>query len=115
MPLVCYHDTTPYNINQDRADIILRTISDPAKRKIISCIKSEPKTVIQISKEIDLPVSTVYRKIGVLQEDKLLIASAGIHTIKNKKEFKYKSKIRKAVMVFEDDTLDFKVYSNMRD
>jgi len=72
MALVCYHGETPYKINQDRADVILKTMLDHDRRKIISCIKNESKTVIQISQETGLSISSVYRKIRELDEKKLL-------------------------------------------
>ncbi len=114
MTLVCYHGTTPYSINQERVDLILKTLSDPDRRKIIGCIKNESKTVIQISKDTGLPVSNVYRKIGELDAKKLLISSGVVSAEKNRKEFKYKSKIRKVVVEFDDDVFDVKIYSNMR-
>ena len=113
MPLVCYHGTNPYNISQDRVNLILEVLADPDKRKIISCIKNESKTVSQISKETGLPISNVYRKIGGLEENKLLISSAMVSSEKSRKEFTYKSKVRKVVVTF-DDVLDVKVYSNLR-
>jgi len=114
MALVCYHGETPYKINQDRVDVILKTMLDQDRRKIISCIKNESKTVIQISKETGLSISSVYRKIRELDEKKLLFLSGDIN-LHRKKEFRYKSKIRKVVVVFEKDVTDVKVYSNLRE
>ena len=114
MTLVCYHGSTPYNINQERADLILKIISDPDRRKIISCIKNESKTVIQISKETGLSISSVYRKIRDLDEKKLLFLSGDIN-LHRKREFRYKSKIRKVVVVFDQNVMDVKVYSNLRE
>ncbi len=114
MALVCYHGKTPYKINQDRVDVILKTMLDQDRRKIISCIKNESKTVIQISKETGLSISSVYRKIRELDEKKLLFLSGDIN-LHRKKEFRYKSKIRKVVVVFEKDVTDVKVYSNLRE
>ena len=87
-------------MNQDRVDVILKTMLDQDRRKIISCIKNESKTVIQISKETGLSISSVYRKIRELDEKKLLFLSGDIN-LHRKKEFRYKSKIRKVVVVFE--------------
>ncbi len=114
MALVCYHGEIPYKINQDRVDVILKTMLDQDRRKIISCIKNESKTVIQISKETGLSISSVYRKIRELDEKKLLFLSGDIN-LHRKKEFRYKSKIRKVVVVFEKDVTDVKVYSNLRE
>ena len=114
MALVCYHGENPHRINQERADEILETVSDPYQRKIIGCIKDESKTVFQISKDAGIATSTVYRKIHKLDEKKLLISSGSI-TPQKKREFKYKSKIRKVVTVFDEDVIDVKIYTNLRD
>ncbi len=113
MALVCYHGEIPHKINQDRVDVILKTMLNQDRRKIISCIKNESKTISQISKETGLSISSVYRKIRELDEKKLLFLSGDIN-LHRKKEFRYKSKIRKVVVVFEKDVTDVKVYSNLR-
>ena len=114
MALVCYHGKNPHIIDQERADIILNAISDVERRKIITSIKNQFKTVNEISEKTELSTSTVYRKIKELNEKNLLISSSQI--LKNgKREFSYKSKIQRVEMNFEYDTLDVKIYTNLRD
>ncbi|MCH7647806.1 MAG: winged helix-turn-helix transcriptional regulator [Thaumarchaeota archaeon] len=114
MALVCYHGETPHKINQDRADVILKIILDKERRKIIFCISNESKTQSQISKETGLSISSVYRRIHDLNEKELLILSGNIN-LHGRREFRYKSKIRKVVIVFDKDVTDVKVYSNLRE
>ena len=114
MALVCYHGEIPHKINQDRANIILKTILDPVLRKVIFCIKDESKPVSQISNETGLSISSVYRRIRDLDKKKLLFLS-GIIRLQGQREFRYKSRIRKVVVVFDKDVTDVKVYSNLRD
>lgn len=114
MALVCYHGKNPHIIDQERADIILNAISDVERRKIITSIKNQFKTVNEISEKTELSTSTVYRKIKELNEKNFLISSSQI--LKNgKRKFSYKSKIQRVEMTFEYDTLDVKVYTNLRD
>ncbi len=114
MALVCYHGEIPQRINQDRVDEILEAISDPHQRKIIGCINNESKNTHQISEETGIAVSTVYRNIRKLDEKKLLFLSGDI-TPQKRKEFRYRSKIRKVVTVFDEDMIDVKIYANLRD
>lgn len=114
MALVCYHGETPHVINQERADIILKVISDPERRKIITSIKQEFKNVNQISEETKLPTSTVYRKIHELKEKNVILSSSKIRK-DGKREFTYKSKIQKVTMKFEHNDIDVKIYTNLRD
>jgi len=114
MALVCYHGEIPHKINQDKANTILNTVLDLDRRKIIFCIKNESKSIMQISEETGLSISSVYRKIRKLDEKKLLFLSGNIN-LHRKKEFRYKSKIRKVVVIFDQDGIDVKIYSNLRD
>ena len=112
--LVCYHGENPHIINQERADVVLAAISDTNSRKIISTIKDEFKKVNQIAKDTSLPTSTVYRKVQDLHEKKLLITSGEISKY-GKKEFTYKSKIQRVIMEFNNNNIDLKIYTNLRD
>lgn len=94
--------------------MVLGAISDPHRRKIIGVIKDDFKSVNQIVEETGLPPSTVYRKIDELHNKKLLILSGKIGN-NGRKEFNYKSKIQKVTMTFENNTLDLKIYTNLRD
>jgi len=113
MTLVCYHGEIPHKINQDKASIILKTILDIDRRKVIFCIKNESKPVSQISKETGLSISSVHRRIHDLDKMKLLFLSGDTNLL-GRREFRYKSKIRKVVVVFDKDVTDVKVYSNLR-
>ena len=114
MALVCYHGSNAHIINQERADFILKTIADPDRRKVIGSIKDQFKTAIQISEETGLTLNKVYKKIHDLSDRNVLISSAKINS-RGKKEFVYKSKIRKVLVEFEDDVLDVQIYTNLRD
>lgn len=114
MALVCFHREVPYSINQEKADAIFKVMLDPIRRKIMYCIKNKSKTVIQISEDTGLPISNVYRKIRELDEKKLLILSGAINEY-GKREFQYKSKIRKVIVTFDECVMDVKIYSNLKD
>ena len=114
MTLVCYHGNNPHVITQDRADLVLIAISEPDRRKILSVIKNDFKSVNEIAKELDFSASTVYRRISELNEKNLLISTSRIR-INGKREFFYKSKICKVYMKFVDDSIDIQIYTNLRD
>lgn len=114
MALVCYHGSNPHTIDQKRADTILQIIANPERRKIINSIRDDFKTVNQIAEVSELSISTVYRKLRELSDKNILITSGRINSQK-KRELTYKSKIRKVVTVFEEDALDIKIYTNLRD
>jgi len=114
MALVCYHGETPHRIDQDRASEIVKVMLDSTNRKIITCIKDDAKNIIQIQKETNIPTSTIYRRLCTLNNKRLIILSGDINS-DGRKFLKYKSKIRKVVTIVEDDVLDVKIFSNLKD
>ena len=114
MALVCFHGENPHVINQERADIILQALSEPERRKIIGTIKNDFKTPVQIARDTDIPITTVYRRLRELDEKNVLITSGRINQSK-KKELLYKSKVRKVVATYDGGSIDVKIYTNLRD
>ena len=94
---------------ETRKDIILKMISDSQQRKIIMCINNKAKTVKQISEETGMSISMTYRKINQLKRKNMLILSGNI--IKNKREFRYQSKVSKVIIKFDSET-DVRIYTN---
>ena len=113
MALVCYHGENPHIINQERADMILGIVADPNLRKIINCIKEDFKNAKQISNELKLPITTTYRHLHELEEKNILILSSKIQ--QGKRTFSFKSKIQKVISIFDQDSIDMKIYTNLRD
>ena len=114
MSVTYYHGEIPLSIDSDRANEIVKAMIDPASRKILVNIKNNSKTVLQISKDLDLSISKTYRMLNKLNKKKLLIVTGEINS-HHKKASKYKSKIRKIVTTYDDTVADVKIYSNLRD
>ena len=82
-----------------RKQIYLQILSDQFCMGIISSIIDGPKTAVDIAKATNIPISTVYRRLQFLQENKMLKTSGGLN--KDGKYFVYLSKL-KAVSTFFD-------------
>ena len=52
----------------DKKQIYLQIMSDKFCMRIISSIINHSKTAVEISKETTIPISTVYRRLQLLQE-----------------------------------------------
>ena len=52
---------------------LIASLSDPESRKIIMAVMTKPKTAVEIEQELDMPQSTLYRKISELKECGLLM------------------------------------------
>ena len=56
----------------DKQEEIFRIMSEQCARKIINLIQKESKSAIQISKELDVELSTIYRRLNKFQKYNLL-------------------------------------------
>ena len=79
-----------HRLQLDRQEDILRLISDQYARKIINFIQTEPKSAIQISNELGIELSTIYRRLHKFQKYNLLKTTFQI-TAEGKKSFYYQS------------------------
>ena len=77
----------------EKQDNLLEILSDKYCRAILESIMYSPKSVIEITAETKIPMSTVYRRIQQLHDNKLLQTS-GMITAEGKRLFLYKSKVK---------------------
>jgi len=77
----------------EKKDSLLEVISDKYCRTILESTMYKPKSVMEITAETKIPISTVYRRIQTLFDNKLLRTSGTI-TNDGKRLFLYKSKIK---------------------
>ena len=77
----------------EKKDSLLEVISDKYCRTILESTMYKPKSVMEITAETKIPISTVYRRIQTLYDNKLLRTSGTI-TDDGKRLFLYKSKIK---------------------
>ena len=98
-------------VDNEKKKIYLQVLSDHFCLAIISDIISNPKTAVDISKNTKIPISTVYRRLQFLQENKLLKITGGIG--KDGKYFLYQSRIKVFSTIFNGKSLEITVTSNL--
>jgi len=79
--------------DQERKDGILEILSDKYCRDILQSIMNKSKSAVEITAECSIPMSTVYRRIQTLHDNKL-VRTSGTITEDGKRLFLYKSKIK---------------------
>ena len=99
-------------IDDDRKSIILEIMSDKYCRAIIEATIDTPKAAIEISADRKIPISTVYRRLQTLHDNKLLAISGSI-TQEGKKHFLYKSKIKAMSSTFNGGNLEVEIVPNL--
>ena len=97
--------------DRDKMQIFARVISDQFSLKIITSIINNPKTAVVIAKETNIPISTVYRRLQFLQENKLLKVSGDIN--KDGKFFLYQSKIKEIKITFNGESMKVSIIPNL--
>jgi predicted transcriptional regulator len=94
-----------------KKDAILEAVSDRYSRIILETTMDKPKTALEISVEHQLPISTVYRRLQALHDNKILSISGSISD-EGKKFFMYKSKIRHIMTSFSNGAVSVSVITN---
>ncbi len=96
----------------DRKDAILGVLSDKYCRAIIENTMEKPKSAMEISAETKIPISTVYRRLQTLHDNKLLNISGSISQ-DGKKYFLYKSKVKAIATNFNGSYVEVEVVPNI--
>ena len=101
-----------YKVEEDATkDGLLLVISDKYCRYIIKAIMDKPKSAMEISAETKTPISTVYRRIQTLYDNKL-VRTSGTITDDGKELFLYKSKIKGIQSTFSNGQIEVELIFN---
>ena len=97
--------------DDSRKDAILEVVSDKYCRMILENSMQKPKSAMEISAETKIPISTVYRRLQTLHDNKLLGISGSISE-DGKKYFLYKSRIKAIATSFNGSDVEIEVIPN---
>ena len=97
--------------DNDRRQNYLQILSDQFCVGIISSIIKQPKTAVEIAKSTNIPISTIYRRLQFLQENKMLKTSGGLN--KDGKYFLYQSKLKTISTFFDGKNTWVSVTQNL--
>ncbi len=100
-----------YQIEDTKKDTLLSILSDKYCRAIITATMDKPKSAIELTAETKIPISTIYRRLQTLYDNKLLRTS-GMISNDGKKLFLYKSKIKGIHGSFENGQVEIKLVFN---
>lgn len=95
-----------------RKDAILEVMADKYCRAILENTMEKPKSAMEISGETKIPISTVYRRLQTLHDNKLLGISGSISD-DGKKYFLYKSKVKAISTDFNGSYVEIEVVPNL--
>ena len=96
---------------ESRKNAILEVMSDKYCRAIIENTMDKPKSAMEVSAETKIPISTVYRRLQALHDNKLLGISGSISD-DGKKYFLYKSKVKEIATSFNGRDVEIEIVPN---
>ncbi len=100
-------------VEEEKMESFLEILSDRYSRKIIESTLYRPKSAIEIAKETGTPISTVYRRIQMLHDNKLLSTTGDISD-DGKKFFLYKSRISAIQTTYQDGQMQVMITPNKK-
>ncbi len=98
--------------DEQRKEAILNIISDKYCRQILNSTMDRPKSAMELSSESKIPISTVYRRIQTLHDNKL-VGVTGLISSEGKKYFLYKSKVKAITSSCYGVEIDIQVVPNI--
>jgi len=91
---------------------ILKALSDEYSRTIMNFTIEQPKSVVEIVKECDIPMTTAYRRVKELEENKILKVTGSVVTDDGKKYFLYQNRLKSIYVIFGLESLDVQIVDN---
>ncbi|HEV2138876.1 MAG TPA: hypothetical protein VGR53_08535 [Nitrososphaerales archaeon] len=88
-----------------RIHALVQSIADDYSRKIVLSSIHAPKSVEDMSRENDIPLSTCYRRVHELLADQLLVVEKIIVTNEGKKYELFRSAYRAVTISFENGVM----------
>jgi len=107
-----YYKKTRKIEDDERKEAILNIISDKYCRQILNSTIDMPKSVMEISSEGKIPISTVYRRIQTLHDNKMVGVTGSI-SAEGKKYFLYKSKVKAITSSCNGNEVEIQVVPNI--
>jgi len=98
-------------VQLEKTQEILQVMADKYSRDILSTTQDAPKSALKLAQETGIPISTVYRRLQFLQENKMLKTSGGLN--KDGKYFVYLSKLKTASTYFDGSEIWVSVTPNL--
>jgi len=98
--------------DEQRKEAILSIISDKYCRQILNSTMDRPKSAMELSSESKIPISTVYRRIQTLHDNKM-VGVTGLISDDGKKYFLYKSKVKAITSSCNGNEIEIQVVPNI--
>lgn len=101
--------------DEKQKKVILNALLDEYSRKILDSTIDEAKSITDIMREQDIPMTSTYRRVKLLMDNKLVKVERSMVTDDGKRYFLYLSNIKDASIRFNKGELIVEITPNMRE
>jgi len=98
--------------DSDLRKAILKALSDQYSQTIMNFTITKPKSVVEIVRECNIPMTTAYRRVKELEESKILKVTGSVVTDDGKKYFLYQNRLKAIYVNFGLESLDIQFVEN---
>ena len=101
--------------DEKQKKVILNALLDEYSRKILDSTIDEAKSITDIMREQDIPMTSTYRRVKLLMDNKLVKVERSMVTDDGKRYFMYLSSIKDASIKFNKGELIVEITPNIRE
>ena len=102
-----YRDSTSDHVND--SDEVLSILADKQSIDILELLSNEELTIQQVSKRLNIPQSTAYRKIRKLEKLKIAKKTKVVRTLEGLDESYYKNWIFEIIVTYKSGKISYKL------
>ncbi len=101
--------------NEKQKTAIANALIDEYSRKILNSTMESSKSVMDIMREQEIPMTSAYRRIKVLLDNKLIKVERSLVTEDGKRYYLYRSAIKSVVINYTEGNLLLDIVPNIVD
>ena len=101
--------------DEKQKKVIVNALLDEYSRKILDSTIDEAKSITDIMREQDIPMTSTYRRVKLLMDNKLVKVERSMVTDDGKRYFLYLSNIKDASIRFNKGELVVEITPNIRE
>ena len=101
--------------NEKQKEAILNALLDDYSRKILDSTIDKAKSITEIIREQDIPMTSTYRRVKLLMDNKLIKVERSMVTEDGKRFYLYLSSIKNASIKYNEGELIVEITPNIKE
>ena len=101
--------------NEKQKEAILNALLDDYSRKILDATIDDSKSITEIIREQNIPMTSTYRRVKLLMDNKLIKVERSMVTEDGKRYYLYLSSIKNASITYNEGELIVEITPNIKE